>query len=431
MNDINPPSDDVPKVVIPGNYQLNEVDFGAGSTSYKDVVKPVDGETPPAPPLGVLEHFKGVYAGRGLNQIFRPNGNTISATTFKVPLNPPPAGGFSNNVLELNLTRETLRFMPELGSVPNRGLANQGDIFLNGVPYIQNIDNVANMDTGLADLEKPVGIHFEPGIWIAVPETVNPAVGATLSRMASIPHGTTINAQGLAPTTVTKVVTEAHTELEIPILDITPFVIGDPTARRRFASQDVDNEATARLPQDLTKFANNHTIDKEILADPNEVLRRATKDQKITEFIKFTVSTAETGVLTTSSTDPLGGGTDNIAFLLGASGNPNAHAAKMEATFWIETVECELELPEICAGESVDIPAPGESYIFEGRIVPSFRVAPPYGVAEGQKITVSFKQIQYSQNVNLDFARLTWPHVSVATLVPTEPIVVGPEAFDS
>ena len=44
--------------------------------------------------------------------------------------------------------------------------------------------------------------------------------------------------------------------------------------------------------------------------------------------------------------------------------------------------------------------------------------------SEPKKILVPGIQIQYSQMVNLNFAGLTWPHVSVATLVPT-----GPQPF--
>ncbi len=67
----------------------------------------------------------------------------------------------------------------------------------------------------------------------------------------------------------------------------------------------------------------------------------------------------------------------NIAFLEGTvpppdTDGPNAHTAKMTATFWIETVKRD-----------------------DGTI---------------------FTQIQYSQVVLLDFDKLSWPHVSVATL---------------
>jgi len=51
---------------------------------------------------------------------------------------------------------------------------------------------------------QPIGIHFEPGIWLAVPGTTDPAEGATVVRMASIPHGTTIEAQGKSSTAAGK-----------------------------------------------------------------------------------------------------------------------------------------------------------------------------------------------------------------------------------
>ena len=72
----------------------------------------------PEPPLGPLVHFVGRWAGNGFNTIFRPS---------------QPATG-SDNVLELNVTTESLVFSTSLGSIPNRGEV-QPDIFLNGVPY--------------------------------------------------------------------------------------------------------------------------------------------------------------------------------------------------------------------------------------------------------------------------------------------------------
>ena len=48
--------------------------------------------------------------------------------------------------------------------------------------------------------------------------------------------------------------------------------------------------------------------------------------------------------------------------------------------------------------------------------------APKGGVPRaGKKIKVPGIQIQYSQTVNLVFGGLVWPHISVATLVPTDP----------
>jgi hypothetical protein len=67
--------------------------------------------------------------------------------------------------------------------VPNRGEV-QGDIFLNGVPYLQTVQDVT---TGQA-----IGIHVEPGIWMCVPSTKDPSEPENVVRMGSIPHGTTI-----------------------------------------------------------------------------------------------------------------------------------------------------------------------------------------------------------------------------------------------
>jgi hypothetical protein len=44
-------------------------------------------------------------------------------------------------------------------------------------------------------------------------------------------------------------------------------------------------------------------------------------------------------------------------------------------------------------------------------------------------IKVTTTQIQYSQSVFLNFAGLTWPHVSVATLVPATEQTVPPAAW--
>jgi hypothetical protein len=139
--------------------------------------------TPPAP-LGPLAAFVGDWAGNGFNTIFRPD-NSVTPTSTILP-NPLPPG---DNILELNLTSERLSFSKSLGSVPNRGTTPQGDIKLNGVPYLQTINDVTIHG-------ESVGIHVEPGIWIHVPATNVPNLGEMVVRMASIPHGTTIEAQG-------------------------------------------------------------------------------------------------------------------------------------------------------------------------------------------------------------------------------------------
>ena len=106
----------------------------------------------PPPPLGPLSFFVGDFVGNGLNTIFRPDS---AATPTKLPNPVPPPPPPQDNVLELNLTSETLSFSKSLGSVPNRGTGQQPDAFLNGVPYVQTINDVTIRG-------ESVGIHSSP-----------------------------------------------------------------------------------------------------------------------------------------------------------------------------------------------------------------------------------------------------------------------------
>jgi hypothetical protein len=284
-----------------------------------------------ANPLGPLADLPGTWRGHGFNTIWRPH-------QVGLPGDPPN----QDRLLELNLTQETLQFTRIPGSIPNRGFL-QSDIDLFGLTYLQQI----------SDRLVKVGIHAEPGVWATVPATQDPAEGASVVRMASIPHGTTINAQGKALTN--------NGPPDIKGNDITPFTIGNPAGLIPFPETKLDTPTKFRLPQPPLLAE----ITQQMVDNPNSVLTDAIKGQTI---IKTT-----TLIIATSPALPLvGGGTDNIAFLQGADGKANADAAQMTATFWIETVE-----------------EPGK---------------PP------------FLQLQYTQTVLLNFNTLSWPHVSVATL---------------
>ena len=148
-------------IAIPSSFQIQAQDG-----KLENDPKALNKVAPP--PLGVLSNFTGTFAGTGLNMIFRPNSGQ---TTFPNPLpSPPPPNPPNENVLELNLTSEKLSFSQTLGSVPNRGLEKQTDIFLNGVPYVQIISDVSNPASGKGD-GVASGIHFEPGLWMHIPAT--------------------------------------------------------------------------------------------------------------------------------------------------------------------------------------------------------------------------------------------------------------------
>jgi hypothetical protein len=354
------------------------------------------GGAQPEPDLGAIASFTGTFKGAGFNTIFRPQDFAATPT----PL-PNPAHGPDDNILELNLTEETLSFSPALGSVPNRGMV-QGDVFLNGIPYLQAINDVSDPD-------QPVGIHLEPGVWLSVPPTTVPAEGATLVRMASIPHGTTIEAQGTSSTVAGAPVIEP--------VDITPFRTGNPGAPVRFPSQDVNDAATFRVPQDLAKFIAAGTITQAILDDPNLIIKNRADAQNITSTTVITINTNPDDAL-------FGGGTDNIAFLLGdkTATAPNANAFQMTAIFRIETVSEQLTLPACGPGQPVVVQGNASA----GSPVASFAVSPTTEIPADTQIEVTYTQIQYTQTVFLNFNGLTWPHVSVATLVPNDPIPITP-----
>jgi hypothetical protein len=378
-----------PAVQLPTGFKITEVPIAAGLH-----LTPIGLLTPT---LGPLAAFTGTFTGSGFNTIFRPD-----SPTTPTPL-PIPVSG-SDNVLELNLTSETLSFSPALGSVPNRGMV-QGDAFLNGVPYLQSISDVTNP-------AQPTGIHLEPGLWICVPPTTDPKERQEVARMASIPHGTTVLAQGASfsvngPPTIAPV-------------DITPF---QGATKFPFASQTATAHGSARIPQDLTSFIAAGTITQAMLTDPNTVLRNAIAGQHITHTTVITISTSPASPL-------FGGGAENIAFLMGDAGGakPNARTTQMTAIFWIETVQHTILVPIFKAGDppltlKPQGPAPA------GGVLPSFIVHPPGPIPTPRPITVTSTQIQYSQTVMLSFNGLTWPHVSVATLRPSSPIAIPPTAW--
>ncbi|KAF2661070.1 hypothetical protein K491DRAFT_588139 [Lophiostoma macrostomum CBS 122681] len=364
--------------------------------------------------LGVLSNLKGTFTGTGFNMIFRPKANSLPASTFPTPLSNPS----EDNVLELNLTREKWVFSAPLDKVPNRGFGAQDDIDLGAVPYAQFVDDLTNPNSGKADDPNPLGIHFETGIFLQIPDTkTNPVIGNTLSRMASIPHGTTINAQGLAPSPSQK----QSGPPVIPSVNVTPFNPRDnhPIS---FESQIFGTGASSRLPQNLSKFNDNKSITPAILSNPNQVLSDANdkiKD-KILDNISFTVSTKRLD-------GQLGGGTSSIAFLEGADLNagsqtsPNASVPEVTATFWLSTVQHKILVPAGPAWKEGTPPAKATAVELPAGVqAPSFLVRRGEELKKDTVFTVKAKQMQYSQTVILFFGGLFWPHVSVATVVPFE-----------
>ena len=165
-------------------------------------------------PLGPLANLSGSWSGSGFNLIWRPH---------------HPG---QDHFLELNVTTEELTFSPIGGSIPNRGLL-QHDIVMHGLSYLQQIQ-----DSNVIVNGAPAGLHFEPGLWLTVPATTAPREGSTVARLASIPHGTTILAQGTAKTT--------SGPPAIPDVSITPFSIGSPNQTIPFDESNLSKPSQFR-----------------------------------------------------------------------------------------------------------------------------------------------------------------------------------------
>lgn len=313
---------------------INETDPGFTFRPIPPIPVPVHFPFPPLPgPLGPLEPLVGTWHGRGFNTIWRPHFPASAHDRF----------------LELNLTAETLAFSPISGAIPNRGLLQQ-DINMFGLTYMQQISDSSNGS----------GLHIEPGIWAVVPETTDPAEPPTVVRMASIPHGTAIIAQGTAAT-----VTGGPS---IPDNNIIPFRIGgSPPPSSDFPTAELTfTELNLAVP---STFRNDPLagITQAMVTNPNSVLQA--------DLAGKTIRSTTTLHVTTTSTPVAGGGTANTAFLHAG----NANAGEVDATFWIETVEDEHGGPDTL-------------------------------------------QLQYSQTVMLDFNGLRWPHVTVGTLQRSIPV---------
>jgi hypothetical protein len=319
---------------------------------------------------GLLRHLLGTWIGTGFNLIMRPN---------FAPVN----GQQSDHFLEINLTQEILKVDTIGAPIPNRGLA-QGDITLFGLHYLQQISDLVTFGA----------LHIEPGIWINIPATTEPDVhlinpspphpdpadnDIIVARLATIPHGTALVAQGQAKA----LAGGPH----FAPANTTPFNI-TTLAPVQFPEFDLGQPATFRSPLPPPSAIPLATLQAAV-TNPNTLLQAAIQGQQILNTTLITIATSPTinvgGAPPTQVNTPnAGGGTANIPFLNSTNGVPpvpppphnlpNANAAEMFSTFWIEEVQN------------------------------------PFGAG-------TFLQLQYSQTVNLNFAGLTWPHVSVATLV--------------
>lgn len=229
----------------------------------------------PGPDLGPLANLTGTWMGTGFNLISRPD-HQDGKPFF----------------LELNATQERLHFSKIGSPIPNRGSAQDDIVFL-GLHYLQQISDAANNGA----------LHIEPGIWLNVPATTEPPGDPSVVRLATIPHGDALLAQGKG--------FEVDGGPRIDVVSSTPLdeVSQKPVTDQKYLEPFLSTPPPPGVP-------------KEAIANPNLVLTNAIKDQTIVRTTVLTISTADNV------------GIQNIPFVV-----TNANADSMRAIFWIEEVQ--------------------------------------------------------------------------------------------
>ncbi len=291
--------------------------------------------------FGLLSKLPGRWIGKGFNLIARPARQGIAANPVFF--------------LELNATMETLEFGAIGGDVPDRG-SSELTSELHAIHYLQTVNDSLSM----------TAIHFEPGLWLHVPQTAEG--GESYVREATVPHGDSLLAQSTFFTTVNGgPVLNPVNALPFPIADPIPGLNANPahTLGAPYTTpytNPVEGPNGNAFPASLLPAGLDPV---KTIQDPTEVLRARIVNQTF----------VSTDVIQISTTPP--GGIVNIPFVV-----KNANAVQMDAIFWIETVSKDP------------------------------RINQDYVDPKSQ-----FYQLQYVQRVILDFDNIHWPHVSVATLI--------------
>lgn len=154
-------------------------------------------------------------------------------------------------------------------------------------------------------------------------------------------------------------------------------------------------------------------------------MRNAIADQNIESFARFDLTTTSA-----PGSKIVGGGTANIGFLQGTNDltqagqrkTGNAHAVTMKVTYWIETLSRTISVEPKASKDQVFPTKPSAAGVLGPTFVVSATESAKISARTDKKVT--WTQIQYSQNVSLNFSTLTWPHISVATLGDTSTINV-------
>lgn len=205
----------------------------------------------------------------------------------------------------------------------------------------------------VTDATNGSALHIEPGLWLNIPATTQPQADASIARLLTIPHGNAVCTVGFAENVVFDKLPE------IPPANSVPFPVGSqpPPAgtRNPFA---VYNLSTASPFRTSPVPAG---ITQDLITDPNVVVREALEGHVLTHITRLITSTT---LASGAGNIPIG----NIPFIV-----DNANALTLESVFAIETVQGPMD--------------------------------------------TEYLQLQYSQTALLNFRGMSFPHVTVGTLI--------------
>ena len=238
--------------------------------------------------LGPLQDLPGFWEGVGFSLIARPN--------FR-------SGNENGIFLELNLLRETIEFTPIGSPVFNRGSV-QEDIAIYGLTYLHRVTDGI---TGGA-------LHIEPGLWLNIPATTDPASDASIARLATIPHGNAVCTVGHTEIVIPKGLPDIPAANTPPVpIGSTPPAAGAPNPFPEYDLSKPNAFRSSPLPPDITQA---------IINDPNVMLRNALQGQTLTKITRLITSTPPDSCI------------GNIPFI-----QTNANAMNLESVFAIEVVQ--------------------------------------------------------------------------------------------
>jgi hypothetical protein len=390
--------------------------------------------------LGPLALLAGHWVGIGFNTIWRPDNLSDPALVGA----PKPQRRF----LQLNKTSETLTFDVISSPIPNRGVANQPDITIYGLNYLQKVkDN----DTDIQNFPNAgEDLHIEPGLFLNVPSSggvVNsidppvpvPLTPARIVRLATIPHGVSVLMQGDASSAVLNLGPPNIPPL-YPIAEIAKIytdadnagIAGyTPTKGTQFSTEyesfpaaqlGLGIQPTSVPAQALVQNSVVHTVPENTLTndtpypnlalaqsngpfppqwqdyvnDPNVVLRRANHHKTILGFIPITLATPSPAAIGQIQFLGIADPAFEPTTMDGPAGQSNAFVHSATSTFWIEWVKA-------------DEHHHGPHQHYHSEVLQGLDPFPNES---------TYLQIQYTQTVILNFNQVLWPHVSVATLRP-------------